>query len=83
MIKLQLDEKEIIKANNFAKERGFASVEDVVKEFIKQLPSLTPEPITLSDKAKKRYAGMDESFKIGKEVRIAETVDEFLSQLDA
>ncbi|MBU3978145.1 hypothetical protein KJ980_04095 [Patescibacteria group bacterium] len=89
-IRLQLEEKELIKAHKLAEEWGFSSVEEVLKEFIKRFlnknvvtSSNLTQKITLTKKAKTRYKQMNEDFKIEKDISIAKSVDDFLAQLNA
>ncbi len=89
-IRLQLEEKELIKAHKLAEEWGFSSVEDALKEFIKRflnknftISSNITQKITLTKKAKTRYKQMNEDFKNEKNVNIAKSIDDFLAQLNA
>ncbi len=89
-IRLQLEEVEIQKAHQLARQWGFSSVEEALKEFIKRFLNKTvtaslveTEYIKLSKKTKARYVKMEQDFKIGKDVRITHSVDEFIAQLHA
>lgn len=89
-IKLQLGEKELTKAQTIAREWGFSSVEEVMREFVRRFLSKTQtktsrqvENVKLTKKAKLRYKRINQDLKSGKNIMLAKSVDDFLIQLNA
>lgn len=89
-IRLQLGETELHQAHKLAKEWGFSSVEEALREFIKRflsksgtISSQKIEYITLTKKAQLRYKQMAKDSDENKNIHVARSVDEFLAQLNA
>ena len=73
-----------------ARERGFSSVQEVVRVFLSQFAdrcidvSFTPPAVRLSEKNDKRYAKMVEDYKTGKlPVKSFTDVDELMKELNS
>lgn len=84
-IQLPLSEKELASAKQLAKRWGFSSAEEALKEIMRHFLAgeIESTDIKLAKKAKTRYRKMEQDFKSGNNIITAESVDEFLNQLNA
>lgn len=74
------------KAEIQALRQGFSSLQEALRVFMTKLASKRitisfEETITLSSKAEKRYAKLDEDFKKGRNIYKAKNVDDLMKQL--
>ncbi len=77
-------------AEEAAREQGYSSLQDAIRIYLHklarreikvQLQEQFP-PVQLSKKAIKRYNKMDEDFEKGKNIYVAESVDDLMDQLN-
>ncbi len=67
--------------------QGFSSVQEAVRVFLTQLAdrslqvTFEPKPVKLSAKNEKRYRAMEADFAKGRNIQVANNVDELMQQL--
>jgi len=77
-------------AEQVALEQGYSSLQDAIRMYLKKLSQREIKiqlqeqfpPVQLSKKAIKRYNKMDEDYKKGKNIYVAESVDDLMDQLN-
>lgn len=77
-------------AEKAAREQGYSSLQDAIRMYLRKLAKREIKvqlqeqfpPVQLSPKAIKRYDKMTEDFKKGRNIFIAENVDDLMDQLN-
>lgn len=89
-LQIPIDKSVRDNATRVAHQRGFSSVQEVVRVFLSQFAdrcvdvSFTPPTIQLSEKNDKRYAKMIEDYENGKlQVKSFTDVDELMKELNS
>ena len=75
-----------INAENAAHEQGFSSLQEIVRVFLAKLAAkkveVSLDSIVLSEENEDRYLAMTKDFETGKNVKIAQNVNDLLAQLN-
>lgn len=76
-------------AEKAAFEQGYSSLQDAIRMYLRKLANREIQvriqeqiPVRLSPAAAKRYDKMDEDFRKGKNIFVAENVDDLMEQLN-
>ena len=75
-----------INAENAAHEQGFSSLQEIIRVFLSKLAAkkveVTLDSIMLSEENESRYLTMTKDFETSKNVKVAQNVDDLLTQLN-
>lgn len=88
ILQVPLDKQLKNNAEKVASNQGFSSLQEIIRVFLTQLASnrlevTIQESVILSTKNEKRYRGMTNDFKSGKNNHSATNVNDLISKLNA